>query len=576
MSVVKPANQLSRRRLLLGVGPATAVALAGTSEANVHVNEKPSSNLRSAANFPRVSAQAAVQPSLAVIALNRMAFGPRPGDPETSVEAFNGLPGATDIDKLYQFIDRQLNPTAIDDSDYNNRVAQANFVTLDKSLTRLWSEHKESSDHQTRILPMKETERVTFLRAVYSRHQLVEVLADFWHNHFNVYGWDGTIASVFVHYDRDVIRNNMFGRFRDMLEAVAKSTAMLYYLDNYLNTRSGPNENWAREVFELHTLGAENYLGSQLSQQDVPRDGAGWPTGYVDGDVYEASRAFTGWTVANGKRGTSGDTGRFEYIEEWHDRFQKTVLGRYFPPNQTAATDGNGVLDRLAEHPGTARHVCRKLCRRLIADNPPESIVQSAADLFLAQKDASDQLKQVVRHILRSQAFRSTWGQKVKRPFEAIAATLRATNGNFSFAVSDSETNRFLGQFKAIGQPLYSWKPPDGYPDFTEAWANTTALVMRWRMMNWLVDRKIDSEIYRLDLLGQTPTTVRSPNALVDFWVDRLLNRAIDPADRQKLVDFMAQGSNANADLALTSSKAISRLQALAALLVMSPEFQWR
>jgi uncharacterized protein (DUF1800 family) len=221
-------------------------------------------------------------------------------------------------------------------------------------------------------------------------------------------------------------------------------------------------------VFELHTLGAENYLGVKR-QSDVPVDPEGRPVGYVDDDVYEATRCFTGWTVANNDSGPGGNTGLFLYRDDWHDRFQKTVLGRFIPADQSAMKDGRDVLDALAEHPGTARHVCRKLCRRLISDDPPEGLVQSAADLFLAQKEAADQLKQVVRHILRSTAFRSTWGEKIKRPFEAIVSALRATNADFTIRLDDSDSNSFLWLYSNIGQDLFSWESPDGYPDVKEA-----------------------------------------------------------------------------------------------------------
>ena len=138
-----------------------------------------------------------------------------------------------------------------------------------------------------------------------SRRQLAEVLADFWHNHFNVYGPDSWAAPVWSHWDRVVIRGNALGNFRTMLGQVAEHPAMLYYLDNYTNTSAGPNENWARELFELNTLGAENYLGVKR-QADVPVDGAGAPTGYVDDDVFEATRCFTGWTF-------DFDTGLFDF-----------------------------------------------------------------------------------------------------------------------------------------------------------------------------------------------------------------------------------------------------------------------
>ncbi|OUC07227.1 hypothetical protein RY27_16130, partial [Litorilinea aerophila] len=158
------------------------------------------------------------------------------------------------------------------------------FTALDKSLAQLWADHVQGD--QDRYLPAWEVERATFIRAVYSKRQLVEVLADHWHNHFNVYGFDYWIAPVFVHYDRDVIRGHMLGNFRQMLEAVAQSPAMLFYLDNQSNSGGSPNENYARELFELHTMGAENYLGVRSPEDPALVDGNGNRVGYIDADVY--------------------------------------------------------------------------------------------------------------------------------------------------------------------------------------------------------------------------------------------------------------------------------------------------
>lgn len=514
-------------------------------------------------------------PSLGFIALNRMAFGLRPG--EFDLDTFNSF-GANDTDRLNGFIDWQLDPATAVGSEYSSRLAAAAFVTLNKTRTQLWQEHLNANgaDWTWRTLALREIERLWFMRAIYSQRQLDEVLADFWHNHFNVHGWSmSQISSMFAYYDREVIRAHMLGNFREMLEAVATSTEMLYYLDNYTNSRSGPNENFARELFELHTMGAENYLGV-MPQQDVPLDGNNYPIGYVDGDVYEATRCFTGWTVANSTSGPAGSTGAFLYRDDWHDRFQKSVLGSYIANDQAAMKDGKDVLDLLANHPGTARYVCRKLCRRLISDDPPESIVQSAADLFHAQRNASDQLKQVVAHILRSTEFQSTWGEKTKRPFEVIVSAMRATKGSYAFDMDESDTGSFLWYFDMMGQAPFNWPPPNGYPDTKEAWESTTPLLFRWRMINRLVDDRDANENYRLDILGQTPGNVRSANDLADFWINRIFGYTISTAERQIVVDFMAQEEDPAVDLDFTDSNVQSRVRSMVALLLNTPQFQQR
>ncbi|HXQ33957.1 MAG TPA: DUF1800 family protein, partial [Anaerolineales bacterium] len=304
--------------------------------------------------------------SLGIIALNRMAFGPRPGD----IEAFNAL-GSTDNERLHAYVTRQLNPESIDDSEFESRYNAAGFETLHKTQDELYSDHIANNQYdpnndeywQWYSKPAYELIDATFLRAVYSKKQLVEVLADFWHNHFNVYSWQDDGVPLLVSYNRDVLRAHMFGNFRQMLEAVATHPSMLYYLNQNNSSDAGPNENFARELFELHTLGAENYLGV-MDPAQVQKDANGIAIGYVDNDVYEAARALTGWRVDDDIHEYEDGvekTGRFIYYQPWHDRFNKLILGRYFPPDRPDMQDGRDVLDLLANHPGTARHISRKL-----------------------------------------------------------------------------------------------------------------------------------------------------------------------------------------------------------------------
>ncbi|HFC12146.1 MAG TPA: DUF1800 family protein, partial [Anaerolineae bacterium] len=258
-------------------------------------------------------------------------------------------------------------------------------------------------------------------------------------------------------------------------------------------------------------------------------------------------------------------------------RFQKTILGTFLPPNQLALPDGNAVLDRLVAHPGTGIHVCRKLCKRFISDNPPESLVQSAAALFTAQKDAPDQLKQVLAHILKSAEFLTTWGEKVKRPLEATVSFLRATQADFPFDPITSDTNSFMYRYTETGQELFEWPAPNGYPDAAGYWLNTTSLFKRWRLINWLVAERDASSALYLDLLGQLPAGVRSAEALTDFWITRLLGYTITPEERSELVNFMAQGFNPTFDLPVDNDTGTQeRVAALVALIMMTPTAQLR
>jgi uncharacterized protein (DUF1800 family) len=559
---------LSRRdlyRRMVGLAPGHETVSARRRRAVSTIGR--ASAMRSSESGRSRTVRKAVEapPPAAVIALNRMGFGPRAGD----IAAFDGL-GSTDAERILAYVDQQVSPQLIDDSVCDGRIAAAGFTTVNKSQAQLWLDHVESGvEWSERMRPFFEIERLTFLRAVHSRRQLQEVLADFWHNHFNVYGYDYWCGPLWVHYDRDVIRANIFGNFRTMLEAVAKSPCMLYYLDNYTSSSAGPNENYSRESVELHTLGAENYLGV-MRQTDVPLDGDGYPQGYVDDDVFEITRCLTGWTF-------DFDTGLFEYRGDWHDKFQKNVLKTFIPANQGDLQDGYDVLDALAYHPGTARHIARKLCRRLISDDPPQSVVDTAAAVFHQGRFDPHQLEDVVRSILLSEEFLTTWGEKIKRPFEIIVSTMRATDADFSFALDENECDDMLWQYDQTGQALFSWRAPNGYSDLREDWQSATPRVMTWRLCNWLVDVEEAGGNHLADVVAQTPSGVRTANEIADFWIDRVLGRPMSLSERLEIVEFMAQGHNPDLDLPLDADwDTQERLRSMVALICMSPTFLWR
>ncbi len=515
---------------------------------------------------------------LAVAVLNRMGFGPRPGD----IDAFNAL-GSTDEERLRAYVDQQLNPDSIDDSEFETRYNNAGFETLHKSHEQLYADHIASNPYDSNddaywewySKPTYELADATILRAVYSRKQLVEVLADFWHNHFNIFFWQDDGVPLLVSYNRDALRGHMLGNFRQMLEAVAQHPSMLYYLNQNNSSDAGPNENFARELFELHTLGAENYLGVR-DPNTVEKDANGLSVGYVDNDVYEAARCLTGWRIDD----DLGDwedgiekTGNFIYHKPWHDRFNKLVLGIYIPADQEDLKDGRDVLDILASHPGTARHIARKLARRFISDSPSDAVVQAAADTFLAYKDAPDQLKRVVETILLSSEFSQTFGAKIKRPLEAVISTMRALNTEFAQVPSG-----IPWMLSLMGQALFERRPPDGYPDVKEVWANSMSILYRWNFAvgiaeNWLDDddqgRKIHTDVY-----SQTPTDLRSAEGLADFWINRLLGRAMSESDRAAVIAVMAQEYGPQDQLPDDHVQYV--LPAMVEVIIMSPDFQWK
>lgn len=375
---------------------------------------------------------------------------------------------------------------------------------------------------------------------------------------------------MFVHYDRDVIRANMLGNFRTLLEAVATSPGMLYYLDNQSNSGGNPNENYARELFELHGMGAENYFGvvpliinNGNFEHPAPKDANGKPLLYVDDDVYGATTCFTGWRVDE-------ETGLFKFDANAHFPYQKIVLGRLIPAAQ-GVKDGRDVLDLIARHPMSARYICRRLCRRLIHDTPPERIVQAAADVFMANLDAPDQLRQVTRTILLSPEFSSTWGEKIKRPFEYVVSLFRAAEADFT------PENYFFGTYEPLGQPMFAWGPPNGFPDDKATWSSTMPMLQRWRACNSFIEWRYGGEgpnkdNYRLPFVN--PAGIRTPYALVDYWSERLIGLRLPDSERLPIVDFMAGGRNPTFDLPETDIT--ERLRYMIGLIFMVPSFQWR
>lgn len=330
--------------------------------------------------------------------------------------------------------------------------------------------------YEERIRPAREVQAASLIRAVHAQAQLREVMTQFWHNHFNVNAFkDEVTAANFPAYDR-VMRDNALGNFRVMLGAMARSPSMLFYLNNEASRASPANENFGRELLELHTLGAENYFNDLYDDwKAVPGALAGAAEGYIDQDVYEVARAFTGWSYGDGRWIAEGDeaprTGAFHYIDAWHDPYQKRILGHELRPNGAPQADGERVLDLLARHPGTARHIARKMIRRLLTDTPDDAFVEAAAAVFLDAADADDQLAQVVRFIVLSEAFDATPAQKLKRPFEFLAALYRAAG-----AEVDSPSIDFIWHLGRAGWAQHEHRPPNGPSDLTEDWANTNSV----------------------------------------------------------------------------------------------------
>ncbi len=421
--------------------------------------------------------------------LSKLAFGPAVDDVEDVSKG-----GAED------WLTSQLKPPLRDDcaariDDMRLRVRYVNTVyqaevdedrplsVINQPIEDSWKVVDQKKPPQERMFSRTAVVAATLLRAVHSRWQLRELLVDFWHNHFNVNAvGDPLVAVALPEYDRDVIRHHALGNFREMLEAVATSTAMQIYLNNRSSRGGAANENYARELFELHTLGRPAYLNELYNKwRDVPGALDGRPQGFIDQDIYEAARAFTGWTIEDGAALGGGrrlpHTGKFTYVETWHDNYQKRVLARELDPYQPPLSDGRRVLDLVAEHSATASYVCEKLCRRLVSDQPEPAMVAAAAKVWSDHRRQPDQIARTVESIVRSGYFRHSAGMKIKRPLELYASFARATG------IDVAPTMSLVGALDGSGQRLFGWAPPTGHPDESDYWLSSWMIRGRWSLL---------------------------------------------------------------------------------------------
>jgi uncharacterized protein (DUF1800 family) len=421
--------------------------------------------------------------------LDRLGFGPRPGDVARV--------RATGVDR---WIALQLAPDRVSDSASDALVASA-FETYHadtrelvaaaqagqqaiRQRARQAAERGDTADkRELRADALRgdprlreqlrrgrrvvaDVQAVKLARAVSSERQLEEVMTDFWENHFSVFAGKGQTRIFIPSYDRDVIRPLALGKFRDLLGAVAKSPAMLFYLDQFQSTvdsahsplrsaraarvRSagrarGLNENYARELLELHTLGVDG--------------------GYSQQDVIEVARALTGWTM-NPRQGAS-----FVFRPEIHDADAKTVLGQRLVAGR-GIEYREDVLDIVARHPATARFIARKLAIRFVSDDPPPALVERAAATF---RRTDGDIRETVRTIVTSPEFfsRAAYRAKVKSPFELVASALRAVGARPDTTPRSAQLVAFLGA------PIFGHQAPNGWPETGDAWMNAGAILNR-------------------------------------------------------------------------------------------------
>ena len=331
-------------------------------------------------------------------------------------------------------------------------------------------------DFAERERPGNEVIAASYIRVTHAQAQLREVMTQFWHNHFNADALKDVETSVFFpEYDR-IMRRHALGNFRAMLGEVAQAPTMLYYLNNASSRASPANENYARELLELHTMGAANYLNDLYDNwHDVPGADEGLAVGYIDQDVYEVARAFSGWSVGDGDWLDDGSdkptTGAFYYATLWHDPYQKRILGVEFDAHAAPMSDGNKVLDILAAHAATARFVSEKIIRRLGLETPSDTLKARIAEVFTRAVHDEDQIAQVVRAIVLSEEFATTAPSKLRTPFEFLIALYRATGTQVVEPQED-----LYWQLERTGWTQHRVGSPTGHSDHSEDWANTRAL----------------------------------------------------------------------------------------------------
>ncbi len=368
------------------------------------------------------------------------------------------------------------------------------------------------------------------LRAIESTRQLAEELDDFWFNHFNVFYEKGADRFLIPQYEREAIRPHVLGQFRDLLEATAKSPAMLFFLDNSESVRPdldandkkrkvkrGLNENYGRELMELHTLGVNG--------------------GYTQKDVTEVARCFTGWTILEPRKG-----GTFFYNDKLHDKGEKIVLGHVIAAGG-GMEDGEQVLDILARHPSTAHFISRELAQRFVADNPPDALVNRMAETFLSTNGS---IREVMKTMLNSKEFWSegAYRAKVKSPFEMVASAARALDAN----VIDGWA--LASQVGHLGEPLYRKLEPTGYSNLNAEWVNSASLLGRMNFALQLAQNHVESVKVDVARFGDDPSEVAKA----------LMFRSMSPQTREAI------------DKALEDKKRNPAL--VAALIIGSPDFQ--
>jgi uncharacterized protein (DUF1800 family) len=445
------------------------------------------------------------------MALNRITFGARVEERARFAEI-----------GLQAYVEEQLTFDSI--NDFDCELLLNPFKTLKMDAHELEGVSNQLFENYDREKVPNELRQATLLRQLYSKRQLYEAMTEFWSDHFNIYIEKGNCFYLKTVDDREVIRKNAMGSLRDLVWASAHSPAMLVYLDNQANEKSHPNENYARELMELHTLGVDG--------------------GYSQQDVMELARCLTGWTVK--EHFWLGD---FTFDDELHDMGVKNIMGRMIQPS--GEKEAEQVIEMLVEHPSAARFIATKLTRRFIADEPPQVIVEKAAQAFLKTKG---DIKSIMRVILLDGLPLAQ--PKYRRPANFVVSALRMLN-------VETDASAIHEYLLRMGQYYFNWPTPDGYPDHSVAWQGN--LMPRWQFAFELIRNEIQGTKTGLKALMDI-SMADSLRDEVDAVSSLLLGAPLDVLVRDELVDSVLSAGATEEET----------LQVITAGLIASSAFQWR
>ena len=451
--------------------------------------------------------------------LRRMYFGFTPADLEHAQKI-----------GLQALIDEQLDYASLDDRQAERLVSGLDI--LQRSPEELLAPDTQRGQVVSSLV------LATLVRHTFSQRRLYEMMVDFWDNHFSIYARDGIVSVLKIYDDRDVTRSHALGTFQELLQASAHSPAMLSYLDQDASTKEAPNENYARELLELHTLGVDG--------------------GYTQQDVQETARLLTGWGWVGPRRlfaRANAAVGSFLFRPPVHDSAARSILGLEISAGR-GQKGGEDFMDFLAAHPSAARFIAHKLAVRFVADEPPASIVDALAETY--QNSAGD-IPSLLHTLIAAPEFVASAKTKLKRPLEFIVSMLIASQAKITL---DRRSSRaILEQMRLLGQSPHLWPAPNGYPDHASWWTTSSGMLNRWNLALQVMNGLLPG--IRVSLKDLT-ADAQSAEDLVDVLSRQFLGEPLPSDGRDLLVTYIAEGDKDR------------DLPNLAALILASPYFQMR